>query len=254
MTAGLNQIIQDLKNSISELESNLSHTFIYKSNIFYRKKFNKSINSFRIHKLKLEQIAKTQNFNSNIALQKIILLVCNLIEKTPTTRNEISELLDKIQILLSEIEISFEDKDISEIVYDVRSHFDFYVDIKEIMLRATTDLFVIDSWIDDNLLEVYLKKLNPSLKIKVLTNTNNPKGSFLKIGNLFKSQYKNFEARESQNIHDRAVFCDDREGWVMGQSIKDAAKNKPTYLIQLKNPAKLKSVYEQIWSASKKLI
>jgi hypothetical protein len=61
------------------------------------------------------------------------------------------------------------------------------------------------------------------------------------------------EARSSQEIHDRVLFLDDRSAWVLGQSIKDAAKAKPTYLAPLDSETVRlkKAIYEQIWLAAK---
>jgi hypothetical protein len=44
------------------------------------------------------------------------------------------------------------------------------------------------------------------------------------------------ELRSSADAHDWAVFLDQR-GWVIGQSIKDTARKKPTYVIELDEPA-----------------
>jgi hypothetical protein len=61
------------------------------------------------------------------------------------------------------------------------------------------------------------------------------------------------EARASGAIHDRVLFLDGRSCWVLGQSIKDAAKSKPTYLAPLDaQTAELKkSEYGKIWSSAK---
>jgi hypothetical protein len=44
------------------------------------------------------------------------------------------------------------------------------------------------------------------------------------------------------------VFFDQR-GWVIGQSIKDAARKKPTYLVELGEPLRTvaRDIYNQIW-------
>ena len=51
------------------------------------------------------------------------------------------------------------------------------------------------------------------------------------------------------------VFLDQR-GWVIGQSIKDAAKTKPTYLIELNEPSLTASrdAHEKIWKDAKSII
>jgi hypothetical protein len=61
-----------------------------------------------------------------------------------------------------------------------------------------------------------------------------------------------YEVRESVDVHDRGIFIDDAQGWVMGQSIKDAGK-KPTYLIKLLEPKRLESIYQKIWNSASKI-
>jgi hypothetical protein len=62
----------------------------------------------------------------------------------------------------------------------------------------------------------------------------------------------NFELRSSTTIHDRVIFADNRV-WLSGQSLKDAAKKKPTYIVE-HDEALMRPVYETIWAASQKLI
>ena len=44
----------------------------------------------------------------------------------------------------------------------------------------------------------------------------------------------------------------DQNGWVIGQSMKDAAKKKPTYMVQLLEPllTASKDAYSRIWAAA----
>ncbi|MGO9449850.1 MAG: hypothetical protein ACLQDV_02215, partial [Candidatus Binataceae bacterium] len=62
----------------------------------------------------------------------------------------------------------------------------------------------------------------------------------------------NLDFRTSASIHDRVLFVDDRV-WVSGQSIKDAANKKPTYIVELDEPS-MRKIYEPIWTAGSKLI
>ncbi len=160
----------------------------------------------------------------------------------------------KLQELAIELQSLSKSVENGEIIYDKGSRFDFHVDIKNIIGQAKKEIIIVDSWINEDLLEMYLKVLNDNVNILILTNKNNPKGNFVKVANYFKSQHKgSFEARETEFCHDRAIFYDNSQGWVMGQSIKDAAKNKPTYMIKLKNPLKLQSIYMHLWSSAKKI-
>lgn len=249
--------LEELKLKLSELESNLNKIFKNKSHSFYQKRLAHLLRDVRLIKLRFEkEIKDIPKKLKNGALENIVNLLDKLINKQSVdSKKDISYLINQIQLKIQEIEVLFEEHNpYLERVYDLGSHFDFHLDIKEILNRAKNNIFIVDSWIDGDLLEVYLKKINPQIHIRILTNSNNGKSTFLKIGNIFKSQNKNIEARESPNIHDRAIFCDNQEVWVMGQSIKDAAKNKPTYLVKLKDNKKLNSIYQKIWLSSTKVI
>jgi hypothetical protein len=60
------------------------------------------------------------------------------------------------------------------------------------------------------------------------------------------------EIRHSSSLHDRVLCVDDRSCWVLGQSIKDAAKTKPTYIAPLStDAAELKiAFYKRLWKTA----
>ena len=64
------------------------------------------------------------------------------------------------------------------------------------------------------------------------------------------AQKKRLHLRSSTNFHDRMVFLD-RRGWVVGQSIKDAAK-KTTYMIEIAEPSLtvLRKEHENLWNVA----
>jgi hypothetical protein len=62
---------------------------------------------------------------------------------------------------------------------------------------------------------------------------------------------RSLELRSSADVHDRRLFID-RRGWVIGQSIKDAARKKPPYLIELEEPSLRaeRDIHHRIWGAA----
>jgi hypothetical protein len=52
--------------------------------------------------------------------------------------------------------------------------------------------------------------------------------------------------------HDRVLFVDDR-CWVIGQSIKDAARKKPTYLVEV-TAGQMRNIYDQLWANATKIV
>ena len=62
----------------------------------------------------------------------------------------------------------------------------------------------------------------------------------------------NLQLRTTKAIHDRAIFADDRV-WLVGQSLKDAAKQTPTYLIE-HDGVLMSPLYEDIWNQASVVI
>ena len=61
--------------------------------------------------------------------------------------------------------------------------------------------------------------------------TDQVRGALGAVAQKFPNSHT-LELRSSPDVHDRHIFVDQR-GWIVGQSIKDAARKKPTYLVEL---------------------
>ena len=134
-------------------------------------------------------------------------------------------------------------------VYEPGQEYEFYRDIKEIVGLATKTLFVIDPYLSREIFDVYADAIPRPVQFRLL-GANIP-GDVLTLGQKYSSG-GNFELRSSATIHDRVIFADTRV-WMCGQSLKDAAKKKPTYIVE-HDEALMRPVYETIWAASQKLI
>ncbi len=146
---------------------------------------------------------------------------------------------------IRELELMLPEKEVSG-AYDVGDQYRFYLDLKTIVASATQELFVVDAYLDTELFDVYMESVNPSVSIRVLTNKSST--PLQAVAQKFAIGRK-FEIRSSSDIHDRVVFADARS-WVIGQSIKDAAKKKPTYIIEFPDAGMLKAMHEPIWNAA----
>ena len=138
-----------------------------------------------------------------------------------------------------------------EKVYPKGHIYDFYKDIRNITKDAKNEVFVIDAYVDEELLNLYLEKIPIGVKIRILTKE--PKGNFVTVAQKFKIKPKvDFEVRRSNDCHDRLFFVDD-ECWVMGQSVKDAGK-KPTYLVKIEGYDLFRNVFDDLWKMASKLV
>jgi hypothetical protein len=130
--------------------------------------------------------------------------------------------------------------------YNTGDEYAFYRDLKTIVGIATKELFIVDNYLDTQLFDIYMENVNSSVTVRVLTDkVLNP----LKVVAEKFSKRGGFELRSSKDVHDRVVFVDDR-CWVIGQSIKDAAKKKPTYIVEHSGAGTMKGIYESIWAGA----
>lgn len=133
-------------------------------------------------------------------------------------------------------------------VYEPGEQYAFYRDLSFLVATAATEIFIVDAYLDEQIFNLYVDKVPASATVRILSN---------KIGanveTVAKMCVKSWplELRSSADVHDRAVFLDQR-GWVTGQSIKDAARKKPTYLIELEEPLlrAARDIHNRIWATA----
>ena len=138
-----------------------------------------------------------------------------------------------------------------EKTYDVEKEYDLYKDLKNIFTNAKRNVFVVDAYIDTTVYDLYIDKIPPITKIRILTNR--PPSSVIEVGRKI-AKTRSLEIATSNSVHDRYIFVDGK-GWMLGSSLKDAAKSKPTTLIQLQDAYKETfGLYETMWETGNKII
>lgn len=127
--------------------------------------------------------------------------------------------------------------------------YDFFKALKRLVSSVSKSLLIVDPFVDISVFDTYLSDLPNGVSVRLLLRQTSTdlKQSIEK----FVIQHRiNIEVRKSSEFHDRVIIVDMTDCWVLGQSIKDAAKSMPTYLAPLSiDIAKLKIThYENIWS------
>jgi len=144
----------------------------------------------------------------------------------------------------SEMEINFGAGDV----------YDFFKALNMVIASAEQSLHIVDPYLDETVFDHYLNSRREVVQIRLLVNKNAKQ--LLPASQNYNEQFGNvLEIRKSEALHDRVIFVDGYVCWLIGQSVIDAAKAKPTYLVQLPPdvvPAKLEN-YEEIWSSSNAL-
>lgn len=110
--------------------------------------------------------------------------------------------------------------DPNQVFLPAGSQHDAYLEIRSIVQRGTTEIFLVDPYVDHTLWPL-LTNLPKACKIRVLTE--HFKADFVLEGKRFCAQHgASVEVRQSANYHDRFIILDGSRCFHLGASIKDA--------------------------------
>lgn len=124
--------------------------------------------------------------------------------------------------------------DPTQVFLPAGSAHDAYVEIRKTVQSATSEILIVDSYVDGTLWTL-LTNVPSSAKIRIMTTQM--KGDFALEGKKFAAQHGNtIEVRQTQQYHDRFVVTDGDRCWHLGASIKDAG-NKAFAMSEILSPA-----------------
>lgn len=99
--------------------------------------------------------------------------------------------------------------------------YDAFSFIADIIGKAQSKVILIDNYVDVNTLNILCKK-NSGVDVLIVTSG---KGNLTtKDMNKFNAQYPSLSVKTTKDFHDRFLIIDDKEGYFIGASIKDAGK------------------------------
>lgn len=138
---------------------------------------------------------------------------------------------DMLAVLRSAVEqLRWELPDPQQVFLPAGSQHDAYVQIRAIIQKATSEILIVDSWVDETLWPL-LKNVPPSCKVRVLGD--HLKGDFALEARKFAAQHgAAIEVRTTATYHDRFIILDGKRCFHLGASIKDAG-NKAFALSEL---------------------
>ena len=160
--------------------------------------------------------------------------------------NNVAKIFGIIQRAIADLELVVPDN--TRTVFKAGEVYDVFRALNEVISSAEKSIFIIDPYLDDSVFNHYLTSRKPEVKVRLLLskNTDQLKTATDKYNQQFGDVV---EIRKTKAVHDRVLFLDEYVCWVLGQSLKDAAKAKPTYLAPLAPDvvqAKLQD-YNRIW-------
>jgi hypothetical protein len=141
----------------------------------------------------------------------------------------------------------------------VGSAFDAYAAVAKIFSSATSDIFVVDPYMDETTLLDFAGAVPDNVALRLLSDSGTVKPALGPAATKWKAQYpqRMLQVRlaPARALHDRAILIDGKEAWTVTQSLKDLAKRSPAEIVRAADIAALKiTSYEQIWNTSVVLV
>jgi hypothetical protein len=141
----------------------------------------------------------------------------------------------------------------------VGNAFDAYAAVAKIFASATTDILVVDPYMDDTMLLDFGGAVPANVALRLLSDNGTAKAALGPAATKWKAQYQQqkLEVRlaPARTLHDRAILVDRKDAWTVTQSLKDLAKRSPAEIVRVADIATLKiAAYEQIWNTAGVLV
>lgn len=136
-------------------------------------------------------------------------------------------------------------------VFGPGATYDFFRTLNDLVGGAMQSLLIVDPYMDSEVFDGYLSNLRRPIITRLLMTRY--VDSVRVAAAAFQGQHGGqIETRRSNDLHDRVIFVDGTQCWVLGASIKDAAEKRPTYMAPLSGDlvAEKLRIYEGLWQAA----
>jgi hypothetical protein len=152
---------------------------------------------------------------------------------------------------IAEIEAGLPEADLKG-AYAAGDEFAFYKELKDIVAGSTKDILIVDNYLSSEFFELHVEPIRAGTPTRILTDKIT--GNLQAVAGKYAPR-GGFELRTSADVHDRHVFVDGRCR-IIGQSIKDAAKRKPTYIVEIGAALvpTFRKIYEDIWARAMSVV
>lgn len=141
------------------------------------------------------------------------------------------ELISEVMIATAQIVTPSVDANIK-----AGNSFSAYCFISSLICGTSSELIIVDPYIDQSIFYRYLCRLPKDTKIKIVTDKGKLKGDRLKefesVEVLFESEYPKYIRELRGGLHDRYII-NEANAYSLGGSIKDAAKKSDYSIVQL---------------------
>lgn len=132
--------------------------------------------------------------------------------------------------------------------------YDFFRALRQVVASAEKSIFIVDPYINPDIFDQYVSVVREGLSVRLMSKKGADRLAPAK--ERFNAQHGTaVEVRHNHELHDRVVFVDGVECYVVGQSLNVAAKDKATYLVPLSPDAVSDKLdyYNRLWENGREI-
>lgn len=138
----------------------------------------------------------------------------------------------------------------------IGNSFDAFAALSKIFAAATTDVMIVDPYMDQVALTEFGPAVPEGVPLRLLADANYHKATLQPAAQKWIAQYGtrrplSVRLAPARSLHDRAIFINQNEAWTITQSLKNLAKRAPAEIVRVDSIASLKlDAYEAIWTTA----
>ena len=120
--------------------------------------------------------------------------------------------------------------------------------LRQLLAKSTQAVKIVDSYVDETIFDNLFDQIPNNVGVQLIYG--NAKGNFDARAKRFKVQYVNFLTKNDVTVHDRFLLIDGI-GYILGPSLKDAARKSSVLLMELGvvDSKKLETFFDNLWSS-----
>ena len=153
-----------------------------------------------------------------IEMRKFILSNGQVFERLTNVEYKLLEHDKKFNEIFNQLQ---QEENIKQKIFFQGQIYDAYSLVIDIIKKANSKIFIIDNYIDDNVLKMLAKKKD-KVEVVILTSSKS------NIKNIdiqkFNKEYPTLKVAKTDKFHDRFIIIDNKEMYHCGASIKDLGK------------------------------
>ena len=139
------------------------------------------------------------------------------------------------------------------VAIDQGMYFKYFDALREVVQTATSDIFFIDPYLDEEILSKFCVFARPEVSVRLLGERYASR--LQPAAESFNKERGGTSLRKTDKVHDRYLFVDKAKCYLSGASFKDGPKYAPSIVTEIVDGAAgLLALYETIWDKADRLL